>query len=124
MSNEKTLLTFETHLFGIKGNKEGFMKIPKDYYELTTERLKITKQGVMTATKSDIELYKIKDTSVKQGIKEKVMDIGDIEIISSDESDPRITLKKIKSPHDVREKIRSAAKDARDRVGVTYRQDI
>lgn len=121
---EETILEFENHLFGIKGKKEGFLKIPKEFYTLTNERLKISKQGMMTETKSDIELFKIKDISVKQKMKDKVMDIGDVVIISSDASDPELTLKKIKGPHDVREKIRSAAKEARETAGVAYRQDV
>ena len=121
---ETTILKFETHLFGIKGNTDGFLKIPKDHYELTNERLKINKQGIMTQSKGDIELFKIKDTTVKQKMKDKVMGVGDIEIISADESDPVIILKSIKDPHDVREKIRNAAKVAKEKVGVTYRHDI
>ncbi|WP_416149413.1 PH domain-containing protein [Salipaludibacillus sp. HK11] len=121
---EETILEFENHLFGIKGKKEGFLKIPKEFYTLTNERLKISKQGMMTETKSDIELFKIKDISVNQKMKDKMMDLGDIVIISSDASDPELTLKKIKGPHDVREKIRSAAKEARESAGVAYRQDV
>lgn len=124
MSEEKTLLKFETHLFGVKGNTEGIVKIPKDHYELTTERLKITKQGIVTQKLSDIELYKVKDSSVKQTMKDKLMDIGNIEIISSDESDPIIVLKKIKNPHQVREQIRNATKAAKEKAGVTYRHNI
>lgn len=124
MSEEISLLKFETHLFGVKGNTEGFLKIPKEHYELTNERLKINKQGIMMQKRSDIELYKVKDSSVKQTMKDKVMDIGNIEIISSDESDPMIVLKKIKSPHEVREQIRNAVKAAKEQAGVSYRHNI
>jgi len=124
MAEEKTILEFETYLFGIKGNKEGFLKIPTERYELTNERLKITKQGVMTESKSDIELYAIKDITVVQKLKDKMMDVGDIEIISSDASTPKVVLKRIKGPNDIREQIRRAAKDARDTAGVTYRMDL
>lgn len=123
-NTEKTLLVFETHLFGIKGNKEGIFKIPKDHYELTNERLKIIKQGLVTQSRGDIELYKVKDLTVKQTLKDKAMGIGDIEVISSDESDPKIILKKIKDPHEVREQIRNAAKVAKEKVGMTYRHEI
>jgi uncharacterized membrane protein YdbT with pleckstrin-like domain len=121
---EKTILEFENYLFGLKGNKQGLIKIPKEYYELTNERLKVTKQGMITETKSDIELYRIKDITVKQKMKDKVMDVGDIEIISTDSSDPVLVLKQVKSPNDVREKIRTATKEAKDLVGVSYRQDL
>lgn len=121
---EKTILEFENYLFGLKGNKQGLIKIPKEYYELTNERLKVTKQGMITETKRDIELYRIKDITVKQKMKDKVIDIGDIEIISTDSSDPVMVLKQVKSPNDVREKIRTATKEAKELAGVSYRQDL
>lgn len=122
MSEERTLLTFETYLFGIKGKSDGLIKIPTERYELTNERLKITKQSVISETKSDIELYRVKDVSVSQKIKDKMLDVGDIEISTSDGSN--LILKRIKSPHDVREKIRTAAKESREAAGVTYRVDL
>jgi len=106
-------------MFGIKGDR-----IPREYYTLTNERLKIRKQGMLTKELSDIELFKIKDTYVKQKMTDKVRVVGDIEIISADESDPVITLKKVKNAHDVREKIRSAAKNAKETAGVSYRYDL
>lgn len=122
MAEEKTILEFETYLFGIKGNDSGLIKIPREKYELTNERLKITKQGVIAESKSDIELYKVKDITVIQKLKDKVMDIGDIEIMTVDNT--KHILKRIKSPYDVRETIRNAAKEAREAVGVTYRVDL
>jgi len=124
MSDERTLIKFETYMYGIKGNKEGLIKIPQEYYELTTERLRITKQGMITETRNAIELFKIKNITVYQKMKDKLMDVGDIEIISADESNPKIILKRIKNPHDIREKIRDAAKKARAAAGVTYRFDL
>lgn len=121
---ETTILEFETYLFGIKGNKEGMFKIPKEHYELTNERLKINKQGVITQTKSDIELYKIKDITVQQKLKDKAMNVGNIEIISSDESDPVLVLKSIKDPHNIREQIREASKKAKQEAGIAYRQNV
>lgn len=123
-NEEKTILVFESHLFGIKGNKEGILKIPKDQYELTNERLKITKQGIMTQTRGDIELFKVKDLSVRQGLKDKAMGVGDILIISADESDPEIVLKNVKDPHEERELIRDAVKKAKEKSGVSYRYEL
>lgn len=121
---EETILEFENHLFGIKGNKEGMFKIPKEHYTLTNERLKVNKQGVMTQTKSDIELYKIKDVTVQQKLKDKAMNVGNIEIVSSDESDPVLVLKNVKDPHNIREQIRDASKKAKQEAGIAYRQNV
>ena len=119
MGEEKVLLEFEMDMFGIKGDR-----IPREYYTLTNERIKIRKQGLLTKELNDIELFKIKDTSVKQKMTDKVRNVGDIEIISADESDPVIVLKKVKDPHEVREKIRRAVKEAKEKAGVTYRYDL
>ena len=122
--SEKTILKFETYLYGIKDSGGGALKIPKTYYELTNERLKITKQGIMTKDIKDIELFKVKDINVKQNFKDKLLGIGDIEIVSSDASDPTIVLKRIKDPHNVREKIRAAVREARRAEGVLFKREI
>lgn len=122
MSEEKTILQFETYMFGLKSNDSGFLKVPKEQYELTNERLKINKQGVIGAKKSDIELYIVKEISVSQKLKDKMMDVGDIEIITTDGAN--VVLKRIKSPQNVREQIRSAVKNAREAAGVSYRVDL
>lgn len=119
---EKTLLEFETYLFGLKGNKEGVLKIPTERYELTNERLKITKQGVVSKNLKDIELYRIKDIQVTQKMRDKVLGVGDIEITDADNN--KVNLNRIKDPHEVREQIRSAAKKAREAEGVSYRVDL
>ena len=124
MSEEKIIIEFENYLFGIKGKKEGIIKMPKEYYTLTNERLKINKQGLITQTRSDLELFKIKDMTVKQKMKDKVLNIGDIEIISADESDPLLVLKNIKDPHGIREKIRDASKYAKEKAGVSYKYEL
>lgn len=119
VSEEKTLLEFEMDMFGIKNDR-----IPREYYKLTNERIIIRKQGLITKDLNDIELFKVKDTSVKQKMTDKIRNVGDIEIISADESNPVIVLKKVKNPHEVREKIRSAAKEAKEKAGVMYRYDL
>lgn len=77
-------MKFEMHLLGIKGNEEGGIKIPKEYYELTNERIKVRKQGVMTQTKRDMDLYKINDIRVYQRLRDKAMNVGAIYVESSE----------------------------------------
>ena len=123
-NEERTLLEFSTYMFGLEGQKKGFVNIPTYNYTLTTERLLIEKQGVISKKRDEIELYKVKDIAVKQTLKDKMMKVGDIEIISSDETTPTITLKRIKDPYDVKEHIRRAVINAKKEIGVTYRHNI
>lgn len=125
---ERTLLTFQTYMFGME-NKKGMLgkfevSLPQYNYELTTERLFIEKVGVISTKRDEIELYKIKDISIKQGLKEKLGGFGDIEIISKDESLPKATLKRIKDPIEVQNAIRNAIRNTKKNMNISYRQEI
>lgn len=122
--SEKTLLEFSTYMFGLEGKSKGFVNVPTENYKLTNERLLIVSQGVVTKKRDEIELYKVKDIVVKQGIKDKMLNVGDIQIISTDESTPKLNLRRIKDPINVKETIRNAVKAARKAAGVTIRQEI
>ncbi|WP_411842100.1 PH domain-containing protein [Salinicoccus sp. HZC-1] len=113
--DEKTLLEFTATTYISPATK----------YTLTNERLKVQEKGyVLSGRKTDIELYKVKDSEVQQSLTQKMMNTGYILIISADESDPTIKLSKVKNPHDVREHIRSAANASRKREGVGMKYNI
>ncbi len=129
VSEEKTLLEFSTYMFGIEGKSKNVigdinLSIPSVNYKLTTERLFITKQGVIGSKGEEIELYKIKDICIKQKLKDKMLGIGDIEIISADEKTPIITLQRIKDPINIKETIRKAVKDSKQNMNFDYHQSI
>ncbi|MCU7356684.1 PH domain-containing protein [Enterococcus dispar] len=128
-NGERVLLVFSTYMFGMEGKKKNLAKnidlsIPQMKYTLTTERLKIEKVGTITTKKDEIELFKIKDVVFKQGLKDKVMGVGDITLYSSDSSTPEHVLKFIKDPENVKEQIRRAALEAKSKVGVRYREEL
>lgn len=126
---EKELLKFSTYMFGMDNQKANIggkfdLTLPKFNYTLTTERLIIEKQGVVSKKQDDIELFLIKDINLIQGMKDKLLKVGDLEIISSDNSTPNILIKRIQEPKEVREIIRKAVREARKAEGLTYRQNI
>lgn len=127
-NEERTILEFQTYMFGME-NKKGTLgkfeiSIPQYKYTLTSERLLLDKVGVMGKKREEIELYKINDITVKQGLKDKLAGVGDIEIISSDASTPTLTLKRIKDPNDVKETLRRTVMDRKNNMNIGYRQDI
>lgn len=128
-SAEQTLLEFSTFMFGLEDKHQNIGKgidlsLPQFNYILTNERLFIIKKGYIGTQKEEIELYKIKDVRVKQGIKDKVIGIGTIEILSVDETTPIIILKQIKNPEYVKEAIRSAVRNSKANLNIHYRQEI
>lgn len=123
-NEEQALLKFSTYMYGLEGKADSFVNIPQMHYELTTERLKMIKQGMVSKKQDEMELYKVKDILVHQKMKDKLMKVGDIEVLSADESTPSLLMKRIKNPQDVKEAIRNAAKAAKKEAGVAYRHNI
>jgi uncharacterized membrane protein YdbT with pleckstrin-like domain len=66
----------------------------------------------------EIELYRIKDVLYKASFFERIWSIGDIQIRSSQVSDPDVTIRSIKNAENIRELIRKAVQESRGRLGV------
>ena len=92
-------------------------------YELTSQRVRIIK-GMLGNNIDEVELVRVRDTRVKQHVGERMLDVGDITIMSTDPSNPEIVLNKIKNPIEVRELIRNALNKEKERRGLRYREDM
>lgn len=128
-SSEQTIMEFNTFMFGLEGKKQSLTKnidlsIPQMHYTLTNQRLIIEKLGVASSNKQEINLMRVNDVSYKQGLKDKVLGIGNVMVYSTDPSSPEILIKQIKDPENVKEAIRSASLKAKENSNVQYRQDI
>jgi len=88
-------------------------------YILTNHRL-VLKTGIVGKKEDQIDLFRVKDIRVAQGIKERAMGIGHIEVISTDSSSPKLVLEGIKDPNVVKELIWGAVKKAKGGRGVLY----
>jgi uncharacterized membrane protein YdbT with pleckstrin-like domain len=82
-------------------------------YELTTQRLKIT-QGVLNRTVGEVELYRIKDTSLVEPFWMRVFGRGNVVLLTSDRSTPEIVVEAVADAEQVREKIRAQVEAVRD----------
>lgn len=92
-------------------------------YEITTQRIRI-RRGILGNTIEEVELVRVKDTRVKQHLGERVLDIGDVTVISNDASMPEVVLHNVSDPVTVRELIRKAVNDEKKRRGLRYREDL
>jgi len=80
LMKEDTILEFSTFLFGMEDKKASVAKgidlsLPRENYTLTNQRLMIEKQK-LTTSRDEIELTDISKVDVKQGLKDKVMDVA------------------------------------------------
>jgi uncharacterized membrane protein YdbT with pleckstrin-like domain len=88
-------------------------------YTLTDQRLKFTR-GILSKTTEDLELYRVRDTKFTQGVFERMVGLGNIELYTTDETSPTILLPFIADAEGVREKIRALVEARRDAKRVRY----
>ncbi len=92
-------------------------------YELTNQRVRLIR-GLLGRSYHEIELVRVRDTSVTQHLGERALNVGDITITSSDPSHPEFTLHNVKDPMEVREMIRKATMQEKQRQGLHYREEM
>ncbi|HKQ50167.1 MAG TPA: PH domain-containing protein [Phycisphaerae bacterium] len=81
-------------------------------YRLTTQRL-FLHRGILTQTTDQLELVRVEDVRLRQGVVDRIVNTGDIEIISSDETDNKLVLQSVSAPAEVAEHVRRNVRGAR-----------
>ena len=74
-------------------------------YRLTTQRLFIHR-GLITRTTDQMELIRVDDVRLRQGVVDRLVNTGDVEVMGSDETDETVTLQSISEPAEVAEALR------------------
>jgi hypothetical protein len=92
-------------------------------YELTSQRLRVI-SGLLGRSVEEVELVRVRDTTVRQHVGERTLNVGDVTIVSNDPSNPEYTLNNITDPADVRELIRRATMAEKQRRGLSYREEM
>ncbi|MDD4736315.1 MAG: PH domain-containing protein [Kiritimatiellae bacterium] len=86
-------------------------------YRLTSKRL-FVELGLLARHIEEIELYRLKDLTVRQGPLQRLFGVGTVIVRSTDHSNPCVALKGIVDPVESKERIRHAASSARKCEGV------
>ena len=78
------------------------------YIRLTNQRLQ-AQHGLFKRKIDDIELHAIRDTSMEQGLIDRLLGIGQVTVVSADPTNPVLVLEDMPEPMRLREEIRAAA---------------
>ncbi len=92
-------------------------------YQITSERVRLI-HGMFGKDRDDIELTRIQDLSLTQGLTERALNIGDIVIDSADPSTPQTELRNVTNPQQVHEILRRAMLEARKRFRYTIQEEM
>jgi membrane protein YdbS with pleckstrin-like domain len=84
------------------------------HYRLTTQRLFI-QRGMLSRVTDQMELVRVDDVRVRQGIIDRLVNTGDIEVIGSDKTNEDTQLHNISAPNDVAEELRKNVRAVRAR---------
>lgn len=74
-------------------------------YRITTQRLFVDR-GILTRVTDQTELVRVDDVRIRQGVLDRMLDTGQVEVISTDASHGRLVLQSINKPTDVAESLR------------------
>ena len=91
-------------------------------YELTSQRLRIF-HGLFGRTLNEVDLVTVREAKMTQNIGERVVNIGDIILVTSSVDNPEVRLENIRNPMDVRELIRKAYLAEQKRRGMKLFQE-
>jgi membrane protein YdbS with pleckstrin-like domain/DNA-directed RNA polymerase subunit RPC12/RpoP len=87
-------------------------------YRLTNQRL-FVRNGWLAKKVNELELYRVEDVQVDQGILQRLLRYGTITVQAADVTTPQVQLIGISRPVEIKEMIRTQYRAARKREGVT-----
>ena len=118
-SNQIETLLWEGKPAGLRARLKDAAKLNSVEYKITNQRVLI-KTGLIGKKQEQIDLFRIKDIRTIQGLKDRALGIGDLNIISTDALTPNIKLEEIRNPGDVSEILRNAVRSERIAQGVQF----
>ncbi len=86
-------------------------------YEITSERIKIT-SGILAKRSSALELYRVKDYTLESPFFYRLFGLGNVNILTSDRSNPEIVLKAVPGARKLMDDIRTHVELRRDQKRV------
>jgi uncharacterized membrane protein YdbT with pleckstrin-like domain len=86
-------------------------------YEVTTERIRIS-NGLLTRRTDELELYRVKDTTLVEPFFLRLFSLGDIEVATHDVTTPVVRLQAINGASAVREEMRKSIEACREKKRV------
>jgi uncharacterized membrane protein YdbT with pleckstrin-like domain len=86
-------------------------------YELTTERL-LMSSGIFSRNSEALELYRVKDYELQEPFVLRLFGLGNLVLLTHDESNPTVLLRAIPGSKALRDQIRQHVEECRDKKRV------
>lgn len=83
-----------------------WLRIKTTRYELTTQRLRL-REGILAKTTDELELYRVRDWTLHEPLLFRILKLGTLTLLTTDQTTPSITLPALPDAHHVREQLRT-----------------
>lgn len=100
-----------------------YIRLHSIRYRLSTQRIFIT-HGLINKRTDEVELEKYKDIFVNRDFWDNIVGCGDIEVVTSDSTNPTIRIIDVVDPIGKKESIRAAARERKSVLGITRREEL
>lgn len=110
------IVIWEGQPSGLMDRAKSAVKVNSVYYKITNHRV-VVNSGLIGKKEEEIELSKINDYRVSQSIAQRVLGVGDVVITTYDPSTPKFVFDEIQNPNDVKEILRKAVMEYKQRLG-------
>ena len=93
-----------------------YLKTRFTIYELT-DQIYREKTGVLSQKIEELELYRVRDYSVDKPFLMRLFGLGNLTLITSDKTNPRVYMRAIRNVENVRDTFRKHVEEARKATG-------
>ena len=83
-----------------------WLKTKTTLMEVSTERIS-TRTGVLSRRRRDMELYRVKDTTLHEPFFLRLVGLANIEVVSSDKTNPFMVIPAVRGAEELRQQIRA-----------------
>ena len=94
-----------------------WIEIKSRVYDISTERIK-TITGILSKETEELELYRVKDTTLLEPLSLRLFHAGTIILTTNDQTNPRLALEAIPAANQIREELRKYVEICRQKRGV------
>ena len=97
-------------------DRKRFLGMPLSFtrYRLSEDRL-FCEKGFLNLKADEVLLYRVRDLVLTISLGQRLFGVGTVCVCSSDQSIPRLDLKNVKRPREVKELIHRNVEDAKDK---------
>ena len=85
-----------------------WLRLRSTIYTITNQRI-LLERGVFSKTLDEIDLRYVDDSQFSQGFVDRMLGIGNVTLMSSDQNTPQYVLHSVKDPRAIREMVRAEA---------------